>query len=376
MNSRYTQNRLVALDWMRGLVMALMVLDHASAFYNPGRLVMDSVVTYSPGIFLPLDQFFTRWVTHLCAPTFIFLAGTSLALSCRYRREMGVAEKTITIDLLIRGLIIALLDIVWLSYVGGHGLVLQVLYAIGFSMVVMAWLRRLDVRLLFLVVILWFLCGEAITRVFWPPLEGNPSVWVGLAIAPLYSINLTIIYPVIPWLAVMILGWVFGCYICQKPVLNQLRPSPERILVVSGVLFLIAFGVIRSANKYGNMLLLRGNDSLAQWLHVSKYPPSLSYYCLELGIIALLIALFLWRAKQINPSSNNPFLVFGQTALFFYICHLSLLGLPAFLFDFTGKGSLMWAYYAAFIALVCLYPVCLVYRRYKRTHPHSWVRFL
>ncbi len=356
--------------------MMLMALDHASAFYNPGRLAVDSVATYSPGIFLPLDQFLTRWVTHICAPTFIFLAGTSLALSCQQRSIQGISEKIITRDIMIRGSVIAALDIILVSYLGINGFFLQVLYAIGLSMVAIAWLRRLNSRVLFVTAVLWFLCGEAITQIWWEPLESNPPLWVGLTMAPFYSNTVTIIYPVIPWLAVMVLGWVFGRYISHQLIVKQSPLSVSCILMGSGMLLLLVFTITRSANGYGNMLLMRGDETLAQWLHVSKYPPSLSYISLELGLMAILLSLFLWIEKRIKPSISNPFLVFGQTALFFYIFHLAILGTPVMLFDLAGKGTLVSAYYAASIALMVLYPICFVYRRYKFTHPHAWVRFI
>ena len=376
MDNHTIKNRLVALDWMRGLVMMLMALDHASAFYNPDRLAIDSAATYSHGTFLALDQFLTRWITHLCAPTFIFLTGTSLALSCRQRRLHGISEKIITRDILIRGSIIATLDIILLSYLRTDGFLLQVLYAIGLSMIAIALLRQLSSRVLFVTAVLWFLCGEALTRVWWVPLQGNPPLWVGLTMAPFYSKTVTIIYPVIPWLAVMLLGLVFGRTISHQSDLKQSLPSVMRLLISSGILLLFVFLMTRGANGYGNMLLLRGDESLAQWLHVSKYPPSLSYISLELGLMAILLALFLCIERRIKPSNSNPFLVFGQTALFFYIFHLFILGAPAVLFDLAGKGTLVSAYYAAFIGLMVLYPICLGYRRYKFAHPHSWVRFI
>jgi len=376
MDSLYIKNRLVALDWMRGLVMILMALDHASAFYNPDRLAVDSAATYSYGIFLPLDQFLTRWITHLCAPTFIFLTGTSLALSCRQRSRHGISERIITRDILIRGLIIAALDIILLSSLRTDGFLLQVLYAIGISMVAMAWLRRLNSRVLIVAAVLWFLGGEALTRVWWVPLESNPPLWVGLTMAPFYSKSVTIIYPVIPWLAVMLSGFVFGRYINHQPDLKQSSPSVINILMNSSVLLLFVFVITRGVNGYGNMLLIRGDETLAQWLHVSKYPPSLSYISLELGLMAVFLSLFLWIARRIKPSISNPFLVFGQTALFFYIFHLAILGTPALLFDLAGKGTLVSAYYAAFISLMVLYPICLGYRRYKFSHPQSWLRYI
>lgn len=376
MASDTNQNRLAALDWMRGIVMVLMALDHASAFYNPGRLAVDSAATYLPGSDLPLDQFLTRWVTHICAPTFLFLAGTSLALSCRRLRAQGKLERTITRDIAIRGIIICSLDIFWVSYLGGHGLALQVLYAIGASMVAMAWLRRLDSRVLFFLGVLWLLFGEAITVVWWEPFKGNPQVWVGLTMAPFYSESVIVTYPVVPWLAVMMLGWVFGSYLFHQRSLTGCLSSAARLSMYAGLFLLLAYALVRGANGYGNMLLPRSDGTLAQWLHVSKYPPSLSYLALELGLMAVMVSVFLWIAPRIKPSVNNPLLVFGQTALFFYITHFAVLGGPAMLFDLGGKGTLTWAYYGAVMALVVLYPICRVYRNYKFRHSSHWTRFI
>src|SRR5262245_35997834 len=112
-----TSARLAALDQLRGLVMVLMTLDHASGEFNAGRLMPDGVALYTPGTPLPAAQFLTRWVTHLCAPTFVFLAGTALALSVARRRAAGDAEGAIDRFLVTRGAFIAALDPLWMSWV-------------------------------------------------------------------------------------------------------------------------------------------------------------------------------------------------------------------------------------------------------------------
>ncbi len=137
------KHRYMALDWMRGIVMVLMAVDHASAAFNKGRLFTDSSFFYQPGMELPAPQFFTRWITHICAPTFLFLAGTSLALSVERRQRAGESNTSIDRYLLTRGLIIAALDPILISRFWGYGSVmLQVLFAIGVSLVFMIPLRR------------------------------------------------------------------------------------------------------------------------------------------------------------------------------------------------------------------------------------------
>src|SRR5579871_2079139 len=138
------RDRLAAIDWMRGLVMVLMTIDHAAEAFNKSHLTSDSAVVYHGE---PLDtaQFLTRFITHLCAPTFVFLAGTALALSVTRRAAAGEPARDIDRHIITRGLLIAALDPLWmcLGFSGYRFIVLQVLYAIGISLVCMAGLRRL-----------------------------------------------------------------------------------------------------------------------------------------------------------------------------------------------------------------------------------------
>src|SRR5207248_347237 len=127
--------RVRPLDWLRGVVMVLMAIDHASGTFNAGRLVTDSTALYQSGSPLPAAQFLTRWITHLCAPTFVFLAGASLALSIERRRDLGERPADVDRFIATRGLFIAALDPLWMSWVFAPGhLLLQVLYAIGLSL--------------------------------------------------------------------------------------------------------------------------------------------------------------------------------------------------------------------------------------------------
>src|SRR5215469_9883841 len=141
------RSRLLPVDWLRGLVMVLMTVDHASASFNAGRLFGDSAKSWVPWTPLPAAQFFTRWVTHLCAPTFLFLAGYALFISVQRRKRRGVSEWEITRFIAARGLLIAVLDPVWMIFVHRFEPVLQVLYAIGISMMAMSVLRLLPARI-------------------------------------------------------------------------------------------------------------------------------------------------------------------------------------------------------------------------------------
>jgi len=141
--------------------------------YNSGRLALDSAATYFPGTPLPWAQFLTRWMTYLCAPTFVFLAGAALALSCHHCSASGHSERSIDRDIVIRGLIIASYDLVLRPFLTMQRSVLQVMFAIGMGMIAMVRLRRLNAVVLLSTAVLWFLLGEAVTTVWSDPASGN-----------------------------------------------------------------------------------------------------------------------------------------------------------------------------------------------------------
>src|SRR5215813_8144217 len=160
------RSRLLSVDWLRGLVMVLMTVEHASSSFNAGRLFGDSAQSWVPGTALPAVQFFTRWVTHLCAPTFLFLAGYALFISVQRRKRDGASEAEITRFIATRGLVIAALDPLWMVFVHKGELVLQVLYAIGVSMMAMSLLRRLPARLCGALGLLLIVLHEAVASAF------------------------------------------------------------------------------------------------------------------------------------------------------------------------------------------------------------------
>jgi uncharacterized membrane protein len=372
---------------MRGFVMLLMAIDHASEMFNGGRISTDSAYVAGPHAIatgvgqiqaaLPLDQFLTRWITHLCAPTFLFLTGTSLALSTESRRNRGDTPGAIDLHLLIRALVLLAFELLLSTLAGGFGFVfLQVLYAIACGIVAMIPLRRFPTSWLVAVALFWMLAGEAITRAIVLPGEPVPLA-AGLTTVSATMPGVFVLYPAIPWLAMLLLGWAFGNH------LRGLRGaaskwSPERICLFGGAGALVLFAGVRGWNGYGNMLLPRADSSLAQWLHVSKYPPSLSFTALELGIMGVLLSgLFAYeRRRNREPRRAAPLLVFGQTALFFYVLHFLLLGGAAQLFGWSGAGGLREAYVGALAVSVLLYPLCLWYRAYKAAHPRGWPQYL
>jgi len=361
--------RQLPFDWLRGLVMVLMTIDHASGEFNAGRLFTDSTFMYRPGTHLAVDQFLTRWITHLCAPTFVFLAGYVLQLSVRRRLIQGESEWSITRFIVTRGLIIAALDPLWMRLVfrlPSGLIVLQVLYAIGMSFVVMAFLRRLPPLTIGVVGVVLAFAAEPLAASV--PATGPLHV-VGmllLAAGPLPPF--VVGYPLVPWLAFMMMGWGTAEVARSAP-----QAFPRR-MALAGVVALGLFFLFRGLNGWGNMALLRGDGSLVQWLHVSKYPPSVTYDALELGIAWLLLALFLvWRPPAWADAVLRPL---GQSAFFFYLLHAHLLAVAARVLHMHEKAGLGMTYLSAAIVVAVLVPACNAYRRYKLAHPRSIAQYI
>lgn len=360
--------RIAAIDWLRGFVMILMALDHTSWFFNEHRIFADSVLLYETGNLFAADQFLTRWITHICAPTFVFLAGTAIAVSHIQRREQGMSQSVIDRELLMRGAFIALLDLCIFSLVSGK-ILLQVLYAIGISMMLMVPLQRLGIRVVFFLAISILVGGEVLLMAWWQP-RGEVPLWLALTFAPVFSETYSVLYPALPWLAIMMLGWVLGERLMSKQ--PGLWPI-QHLLMVSGLSALALFVVIRSIDGYGNMFMYLEGDTLVQWLHISKYPPSLAYTLVELGLMAIILAVMI-RVEPIIGIRNNGFvLVYGQTALFFYLAHFCILEI---LKPFIEQGGLLQTYLITLLVLVILYPVCRMYRTFKWNYPQSLLRFL
>lgn len=354
--------------------MVLMAVDHASAIFNAGRVAADNAVLYTVGSALPAAQFFTRWITHLCAPAFVLLAGMSIALAGERR---GPDEaRAFDRHLIVRGLVLVGLDLFFMSALGGR-LNLQVLYALGVGMIGLVFLRRLGPRVALALALGWLLVDERVTMLVWDP--GAPKD-AGSPVAALFlgywkgSLG-TILYPAIPWLAIMLLGWVLGEHMSRWHA-GRARWSPPRVLALAGVAGLAVFGLVRGLNGYGNMQLLRGDGSLVQWLHVSKYPPSLAFVGLELGLVMLLLAGLLRIEPRIPEIPRDPVLLWGQTALFFYVLHWLLLGGSAMALGLFRGGGLGTTYLAAAAVLLVMLVPCGWYRRYKRAHPQSWARYV
>ncbi|MHC5165898.1 MAG: heparan-alpha-glucosaminide N-acetyltransferase domain-containing protein, partial [Planctomycetota bacterium] len=276
--------------------------------------------------------------------------------------------------ILIRGFFILLLDPTVISFFSWR-LTFQVLYAIGLSMMLMTLLRRLSTFWLVTVALGWIVLGELATGLLWNPDEGTASIPAALTMAMYYAPAFRIMYPLFPWLSMMCLGWAFGRYL-NSYLSGQSKWPPQVLLLVTGLIGLGVFAVVRHLNGYGNMFLLREDSSWMQYLLMSKYPPSLGFTAGQLGLLCVILAALITIEPFIGVRKNGPLLVFGQTAMFFYLVHRIVLEGLAQWGGLRGQWGLRETYIAAGVFLVILYPMCLWYRSYKKAHPQGWTQFV
>lgn len=346
--------RLDFLDALRGIVMALMALDHASSAFNAGRISSDGAAFFTPGSPLPAANFLFRWPTHLCAPTFLLLAGAAVGLRGQRAPSDG---RTLDRDLLYRALLLVVVENLWMSWVWALKLQLLrigVLTAIGFALLLAIPLRRLPAGPLI-----------ALALAMFAGLEGLANAWPA---GTLRSVLLTAgdfgRYSLLPWASFAVLGLGLG-----KLLAAGALKRAASWLAMSAASFFV-FLVVRGLNGYGNMGLLREGSGLLQWLHVSKYPPSLSFAGLELSIAFALVALLL----LLRPP--RALVAFGQSALFFYLVHVHLLKGLAFALGVHKRLGLAASVAAWALCLAALVPLCARYRVLRRRHPRSVLRLV
>lgn len=364
-------SRIFAIDWLRGLVIMLMAVDHAGNLFDAAHLHGDSAARWTPGTPLPPAEFLTRWVTHLCAPTFILLAGASLALSSDKRRDDPGQTRFIA----TRGLFIAALDPLWMSlgFARYEMVILQVLYAIGLSLFAMAWLRKLPTKVLVGAGAAIQLLGELAAR-YVPSAGPARPLFALLLVGGRVAGPVIAAYPVLPWLSIMMLGWGLGRWL----LLPRERSRRALFLGALGAGSLAVFAVVRGVDGYGNWSLHRDSLDALQWLHVSKYPPSLSYTTLELGWALALLALFtLADGTQLGRRAFAPLALFGSTAFFFYVLHVHLMRVAGWALGVDPHhDGLAHTWLGAGLALGALAGPCWLYRRYKAAHPNGLTRYL
>jgi uncharacterized membrane protein len=363
-------SRLIAVDALRGLIMILMALDHANYFvaqqHSPGEYWGGTFPTYDD----PL-AFLTRFVTHLCAPGFFFLMGTGMLLFADSRRKRGWSKWSITRHFLIRGGLLMVLQLLvanraWELSPGGWvvNVYIGVLFALGGAMILGSlFLKLKPVYLLILTALL--LIGTEL-------LVPDASLWGKIElVSPIDPLNPILIqaggtvdlwsnYPILPWLELVTLGMVFGHWLVRSP------EKAFRRATYLGIVFLLAFIGLRVLDGFGNIRPREGNTWI-DYLNVVKYPPSITFTLLTMGINLLLLRMLTWACDR-WVRIPQPLVVFGRTPLFFYLTHLFLyLGLGLWLTPNGTSIPAMVPYWL--LGLLILFPLCLGYDLLKRRQP-------
>ncbi len=366
--------RLPFIDFARGIVMAIMAWDHVSSFWHALHHGGEGILGRAPP-FPNLIWFLERFVSHVCAPTFIFLAGTVLALSALKRVSRGESQTSVTIHMVKRGLVLLVLEALVVSPAFGTSwMYFGVIACIGLSLIIFSVYRRLPLSVILALSLIIVLNHNFLGLNFIP--ADTPWGWYARVIIhepnfdwwPYFGL-----YSIIPWIGVMGLGWVFGNLLAKL--------DPERIvrlkkpLAATGVASIVMFFIVRWTNGYGNLLRRWGN-TVIDWLYVSKYPPSIAFLLWTLGWMCLFLALGLaiqnrsWFGKGVT----GAILAFGRNPLFFYLTHLWLYRLrlptalrpeppPPFYLE-MWQTLIFWA-----VGLVVLWQLCLRYEKLKRAYP-------
>ena len=370
--------RLLPVDALRGLIMVFMALDHANHFvaqkHPAGEMWGGPFPTYGE----PL-AFLTRLVTHFSAPGFFFLMGAGMFLFATARRKQGWSEWAIVRFFLVRGAILIALKFVlvnraWELSPGGWGIdvYVGVLFALGGTMILGSLFLRLNVAYLLIVTAVLFVGTELLAPDpgRWGPMQlANPlDVLKPLLLVPgsFPEIGLWSNYPVLPWLELVIFGIAFGHWLVE----DKGRAWGRALVLGSG--FLLAFMVLRTLDGLGNIRPRMGNTWI-DFLNVVKYPPSMTFTLLTMGVNLILLSGFAWMAERWQPVPIlNGLAVYGRAPLFFYTVHLFLYaGLGRL---FTPRGSSIPAMIPFWLAgLAILYPLCLWFGRWKQRQPATSV---
>lgn len=388
----YYMKRISSIDIVRGLVMVLMPLDHVRDLLHTTSMTQSptDLATTTPILF------FTRWITHLCAPAFVFLAGTSAWLSLEASPDKGAGRRF----LLTRGLVLIAMEMTLVNFgmnfdIRFRYFLFEVIATIGAGFVILALLSRLSWGVTATIAAILFFGHDLLAGV---PLPASPvprfiaTLFFTLGVFQGEKVTFLVAYPILPWLGILLAGYSAGRLFTFTP------ERRSRILRNLGIAALALFLLLRFINVYGDPVPWSQQKNavytLLSFFNVNKYPPSLLFSLVTLGFILIILAAV--EGKE-NPATRF-LLVYGRVPMFFflvhfYIVHLLLFGM-VFLQGFhttdlrfgpflngrpeKGSGIPLGAVYLVWIGLIiALYPVCRWYGRYKAQHKEKkWLRYL
>ncbi len=390
-----TPNRISSIDVLRGLVMVIMALDHARDYFHITAMTADPMDPATTTV----AAYFTRWITHFCAPTFVLLSGISAFLAARKKTKSAAS-----IFLIKRGLWLVVAELTIVNFALTYNpffnfIFLQVIWAIGWSMIILGLLSLWSRKVVLIVGLLLFLGHNVVDYMNFPK-EGVASVlWQVLLtsrpmILPLDATHVVgVFYAVLPWTGIMLMGYSIGEWFTSDFPAAQRKQR----LLLTGWGLVVLFILLRFINQYGNpMPWVHQPDFLRNvlaFLNTSKYPPSLQYAGMTLGPAILALAVF----EQVKNKWSDVLSVYGRVPFFYYLLHFYLLhALLVVVFFLTGHqtteimdlrvpfqfrpmnfGYSLPVVYLIWIAVVAvLYRPCRWYNQYRATHQQWWLKYL
>lgn len=389
------RQRFASIDILRGAIMLIMALDHVRHFLHQPSMTDEptNLATTTPILF------FTRLITHFCAPGFLFLSGISAFISGQWK-----TKQELSLFLIKRGCWLIVVELLVIGFSWSldplfHVLPLQVIWAIGWSMIILGLLVRTSIQVIAVIGILLF-AGHNITDYVSLPQQGAVGTLSKLLlttqfeILPLGGARMAMaIYAILPWAAIMLLGYAMG-YLFKNDYPAERR---RKIFLLTGIGLVLLFVVLRLINQYGDpspwATQKNAVYTMLSFLNVTKYPVSLQYSCMTLG--PLLIVLAATKGKQ---NEFTRFLcVFGKVPFFYYVLHFFLIhAVTAIIFFATGHTwaetgdpasfvffrpasfgvSLEVVYLIWVLVIVILYFPCRWFCRYKARHKKWWLSYI
>lgn len=382
--------RIESIDLLRGLIMIIMALDHVRDYFHADAFINDplDLNTTTPLLY------FTRWITHYCAPLFMFLSGTSAALVGQRKGKTYLTRFLLTRGLWLIFLELTVVCFAWFFNPTFTTQLLGVIWALGFSMIFLAAFIHLPKALTITIGLLMVFGHNLLDGVQVNSSTGATFAWSVVHqfnLLELGAFNVLVAYPLIPWIGVMALGYCLGD-VYKKETDAQKR---KRFLLMLGIACVLLFTLLRYINVYGDPSKWTeqrsGFYTFLSFLKVSKYPPSLFYLLITIGPGLIFLAL----SEQWNNGIARRIKTIGRVPMFYYLMHLYLIHIGAMLatilsgrswtdmVNFStwisfepklqGYGFSLGITYAVWATLIIvLYFLCKLYDRYKSSHREKW----
>ena len=382
--------RIESIDVLRGVVMIIMALDHVRDYFHYGSFFIDPTDLETTTPFL----FFTRFITHNCAPVFVFLAGTSAYLYGSKKTKPELFKFLFTRGVWLIFLELVVNTFIWSFDITYSFLILQVIWAIGFSMICLSFLIFLPKKLILFIGIVLIAGHNVLDDIVMQGTSFKSVVWYILhqqQVIPAGPFPLVgFMYPVIPWIGLMALGYCFGTLYQSgfDPIIRK------KWLLGLSFSAAILFFILRGINVYGDLVpwTIQKNTTytILSFFNVTKYPPSLVYLLITIGPALL----FLLIIENIKNKITNFLLVFGRVPLFYYFLHVfvihvfAIIGILIFGGDWHNMiltadvfanaklidyGYSLFVVYMVWIGIILLlYPLCKKYMLYKLNNKQKW----